>query len=475
MRISCLFSSALLFLLFYFQAAGVQAQFGTAGLVFTVSSAADSVDAAAGDGVCADANGACTLRAAVMEANVHAGTDVIVFALPAPAVIDLTLGKILITSNTAIVGPGARRLTVQRSLAAGTPNFRIFEIPDNSTITLTMRGLKISNGNAGNSNQGAALYIARGATANLTDIVMSNNTAVVGAAISNVGTLNLTRALLYSNNAGSQGGAIMNIDGLAVARITNSTITDNFAVTGGAIYNSGSLLLVNNTIFHNSATNLGSSVVNTPGGTINILNTIMAGDSTLPVTALQGAFNSLGNNIVSDARTSTGFTNGTNNDQVANNNLIDPALGSLADNGGQTDTRIPLPGSSAINTGNSCVKTATCSISGNPTLRLTSDQRTNFNRNVGGAVDIGAFETGAAPATGTTSFSGALSHPVTGYYAHSVLIMSSAFSGDKKYLVARPFPIYAFQGLVIGDVYVLEIRSKRPGFFPPTVIALDNF
>ncbi len=44
---------------------------------FTVDSTVDSVDALPGDGVCADATGACTLRAAVMETNSLPGADVV--------------------------------------------------------------------------------------------------------------------------------------------------------------------------------------------------------------------------------------------------------------------------------------------------------------------------------------------------------------------------------------------------------------
>lgn len=44
------------------------------GATFVVRSTADTVDATPGDGVCADAAGACTLRAAIVEANQH-GND----------------------------------------------------------------------------------------------------------------------------------------------------------------------------------------------------------------------------------------------------------------------------------------------------------------------------------------------------------------------------------------------------------------
>src|SRR5512139_933240 len=44
---------------------------------FPVDSTADDVDAAPGDGLCATAGGACTLRAAIQEANAKAGDDTI--------------------------------------------------------------------------------------------------------------------------------------------------------------------------------------------------------------------------------------------------------------------------------------------------------------------------------------------------------------------------------------------------------------
>ena len=48
---------------------------GQVGARFQVDATHDAVDASPGDGVCADATGACTLRAAVMEANAVVGLD----------------------------------------------------------------------------------------------------------------------------------------------------------------------------------------------------------------------------------------------------------------------------------------------------------------------------------------------------------------------------------------------------------------
>src|ERR1051326_7209923 len=44
---------------------------------FTVNSTTDAVDVNPGDGTCATAGSVCTLRAAIQEANAHAGDDTI--------------------------------------------------------------------------------------------------------------------------------------------------------------------------------------------------------------------------------------------------------------------------------------------------------------------------------------------------------------------------------------------------------------
>ena len=110
-----------LFLILFSTALKIDAQTG-AGVLFTVNSTADTVDATPGDGLCADPEGHCTLRAAVQESNSNpANLDVIIFDLPNPSVIDLTAGELAIAGPTQIVGPGARRLTVERKSAVINP------------------------------------------------------------------------------------------------------------------------------------------------------------------------------------------------------------------------------------------------------------------------------------------------------------------------------------------------------------------
>src|SRR5262245_61520926 len=68
-------------------------------------------------------SGAGSLRQAIATA---AGGDTIVFSVT--GAITLTNGELLINKSLAILGPGAGLLSVERSTAAGTPDFRIFNV-----------------------------------------------------------------------------------------------------------------------------------------------------------------------------------------------------------------------------------------------------------------------------------------------------------------------------------------------------------
>lgn len=468
--------SPIIFLLFCFFTSGadvVSAQVNV-GRLFTVTHSGDSADAAVGDGVCADADGRCTLRAAVHESNGNnAERDVIIFSLAYPAVIDLTLGELTITgNNTSIIGPGARRLFVQRFTGGGVP-FRIFHVP-NAGTNVVIRGLTISDGIAGVFISGGGIRIGPGASVLLADASLRNHSGGSGGAILNEGSMTISRVLMASNAANLNGGAIATTPN-STTFISNSTITANSATNGGAIYAEGLLLSANNTITHNSATMNASAIFSGPNANVRLLNTIAGTDVSLPVTSLSGTFTSLGNNIITDARTSTGFTNGVNNDQVSDNNAIDPLLGPLADNGGQTDTRALLAGSPAINNGNSCVYSGTCSITFWPNLRLSSDQRRRPRQGLGGAVDVGALESGGTFSSGSASLFGRIPGfaPLAMYY-NSQAILINVVTGERRYLIINAGGALHFSNFNPDEVYVIEFRSKREAArLAPSVVAFE--
>ncbi|MGZ6070666.1 MAG: hypothetical protein ACXWK8_05580, partial [Myxococcaceae bacterium] len=79
-----------------------------------MDSTADAVDAAPGDGTCRTAAGTCTLRAALQEANAHAGPDSVLLpagtytlTISGPAEDAAATGDLDITDDLLLVGAGA--------------------------------------------------------------------------------------------------------------------------------------------------------------------------------------------------------------------------------------------------------------------------------------------------------------------------------------------------------------------------------
>lgn len=440
-----------------FAATNINAQTpGDYGLL-TVNDSGDSHDVAPGDRICLDPAGKCTLRAAIEETNALPNGFFINFTLPSGSVIDLTLGELKITQKVNIIGPGSEKLTVQRSSTAGTPQFRIFHVnlADLSSlpVPVIIRGLTIKNGET--ASDGGGVFIFYQNVVQMTDVAVTNNRASSGGGIYNAGTIYMTRSLVNANiGNGSFGGGIASL-GTSLSIISNSTLTNNSGANGGAVYNSGSLLLVNNTISHNSATTAGSGVSNTSNGTVYVLNTIIGMDTAS--SSLSGAFVSKGNNLITDARSSTGFTNGVNGDQVSDNNAINPLLGDLADNGGTTLTRALLAGSPAIDRGNNCVISINCGEPFPTIFQLMSDQRKGFYRSTGNTADVGAYESGS---TFSAAKFGLIGSAFGTRFGGAFIVLTRADDGAKFYTSMNQFSNYRFDNLDRA-FYIFEIKSKR--------------
>ncbi len=385
------FLSLLLCLISIFAISVDMAQGQSGGRVITVNDIGDSIDAAAGDGVCADAAGKCTLRAAIEEANASPATDAIVFDVPVPAVITLDLGELKVTSPLGIFGRGARRLTIQRN---PTPNFSAFRVFNLSAYTL-MRGVTISNGLSYTTGGGILVQT----NANFFDVGITGNTARAGGGIAIQGSMEvyaiLERCLINDNVAYEQGGGMYVAPG-SYPRVRSVTLTNNSAMTGGAIVNYSSMFMISSTLARNTASGAGpSSILNGPGGLVSIINTVIGPDT--GDSSVSGYFFSDGSNLVTNTTGSTGWIG---SDITSTNNGIDPLLSDLADNGGQTDTLALMSGSPAIDSGDPCV------ISGCPHLDYefaALDQR-KYPRH-GQRPDIGAYEYDSAPDLGVSTSS----------------------------------------------------------------------
>ena len=135
-------------------------------------------------------------------------------------------------------------------------------------------------------------------------------------------------------------------------------------------------------------------------GTATLDNTIVelntnGTSSTAPTDDVAGTVSSASAFNLIGTGGSGALVNGTDGNQVG---VANPGLGTLADNGGPTQTIALLAGSPAINAGSNAL-----AVDPSTGLPLATDQRgPGFPRIVGGTVDIGAYEVQGTVVVGTS-------------------------------------------------------------------------
>jgi CSLREA domain-containing protein len=215
---------------------------------FVVNTTNDTVDATPGDGICADAASACSLRAAIGEANALAGDDII--TLPAGTYTQSLVaanednnagGDWDIRSNITINGAGAATTIIQAAATAGTATERVMENVLTTNVTVingvTLRhGFK--TGAAGNTTRGGG--IRNVGTLTMNDCVVTMNTAPGSGGIRNERAITLNNVTV-SNNACSStgttcfgGGMYNTLAALSTVTINNSQFTNNTSTATGA-------------------------------------------------------------------------------------------------------------------------------------------------------------------------------------------------------------------------------------------------
>ncbi|MFL6285636.1 MAG: Calx-beta domain-containing protein [Pyrinomonadaceae bacterium] len=213
---------------------------------FTVNSLADTPDALTSDGICADAGGACTLRAAIQQANADPSGDVIGFSVN--GTINLTSALPDLSKSITISGPGAAQLTVRRNSAEP---YRIFVV--SPAVNVSISGLTVSNGQAPpatvtDAPGGGGIYNAGGLT--LSDVIVSNNSVPSspwpvpftpfvmqgGGGIQNDGVLTMTDCDITGNSTGSGVNGNSNVSG----------------GNGGGIFNTGTLAMTGSSVTFNA-------------------------------------------------------------------------------------------------------------------------------------------------------------------------------------------------------------------------------
>ncbi len=252
----------------------------------------DSIDSLPGDGFCANASGACSLRAAIMESNSLNGADLIVVP---PGTYQITLattnenqsidGDLDILDSVTIVGQNR-----DTTIIDGNGIDRVFHIKDpdeKGTIDVTIRGLTITGGQpktfvsngGGINNEGGYLIVS--------NVIIEGNSASSGGGINNnntasnaiFGTFILSDSIVRNNEATLfNGGGIQNLNG--EMSLVNSVVSGNRAPTdqssdggpfilstggrGGGIYNAANLSLTYVTVSDNIGSG-GGGIANFPG------------------------------------------------------------------------------------------------------------------------------------------------------------------------------------------------------------------
>ncbi len=344
-------------------------------------------------------DGPGSLRQALVAANMNQAPDSnhIAFSPSAIGTINLLTALPDLNATIFIHGPRANLLTVARSSAVGTPEFRIFTINGGRTVSiggLTIRNGLVPNGGGGIYNEG---------TADIQGCDIEGNTSNSGGGgIANIGTMTINASTVANNvsfNFGniSGGGGIFNFGDL---RITNSTISGNridpnghgFGY-GGGIFNDGSgpLVLTNSTVTGNTATHAGNDFsFDQPGGggiyqrlfpdqTVTITNSIVAGNTCPNAPDISGPIVSGDYNLIGN--TSSAAITGVSSHNLTN---VEARLAPLANNGGPTPTHALLHNSPAIDNGND---------QNAPMFDQRGLQRIADSNNDGSEIiDIGAFE-----------------------------------------------------------------------------------
>ncbi|GAB3559783.1 putative Ig domain-containing protein [Spirosoma fluminis] len=340
------------FYLLFLVVLGLSGPLAKAQTTFTVTNTADA--------------GAGSLRQALLD--VMASSSPAPFTITASVSGTINLASVLpdITQDIAFMGPGASNLTVRR---ASGGDYRIFNIPNNNTVSFT--GFTIADGNA---NTGGG--IASRGPLSLSNCILRNNTASVGGGVYGGAATSLTNCLLVGNSAGNAGGGVGAETNL---NLTNCTFSSNSAGQGGGVYmDAGTGLFVNATFSENKS-NSGGGVNIWQNATPTFINCLIAGNTNAEGTAPNDVFQSgsvspsSSYNVIGAVVNNTqNLRNGVNNNQVG----VTALLGGLGNYGGGLPTYALLPGSPAINAGTA---------SGAPTTDARGLGRV-------GVPDVGAFE-----------------------------------------------------------------------------------
>jgi len=332
------------------------------------------------------ADGACTLREAIANANADtdtsgndcaagSGADTIVFA----GSYTITLNSALPVISTTVTIDGA-----SQSIAVdGDSSYRVFEVTASGNLTVTK--LTIAKGHA---EDGGGIYNA-GVLAVANSAFYSNTATGSGGGIFNASGATLTSvdSSAFSGNSAALGGGICNFYG-AITTIANSTFSGNGAFQGGGIFNFSTITSLANSTFTGNTASVGGGMYN-GFGTTQVYNSILwnnqdsSGTGTITATVfITNSTITLTHSLVQGTGGSGSWITDTKYVNGGGNLDTDPFFTTpISPTNAPTTTgnlRL-LYGSPAIDVGDNQYITVATDLDGNPRI-------------VNGIVDMGAYE-----------------------------------------------------------------------------------
>ena len=307
--------------------------------------------------------GTGSLRAALTDASNIAGPDGIGFA-PGLAGQTITLASEIIVTDTEGVTVDAT--SVGGLTISGNNATRLFHVSAAGVLNLTRLILTQGNGDgAADDGYGGAVLMTAGTDVTATDCMFTANAATYGGAIlnhdpsgSNGGTLTLRRCALTGNTATSQGGAVYSYtptNGGAIRTLfDHCTLSGNTATEdeGGGLLNfNGTTILVHCTVTANTAQAGKGSGIASYGDAFTetiVEKSIVAGNTNSDVDYVRASsnnsFTSAGSNVIGTGNATGDFSSTS----IGDVHGVQPVLAALANNGGPTQTHALQSGSPAL-------------------------------------------------------------------------------------------------------------------------------
>ena len=291
-----------------------------AAVSLVVNTSADEVDATPGDGTCATAAGACSLRAALQEVNATADGGTVTFAFTEYTNLTFTTALPAVVRPLTLDGPDAVTLVLGRQLAAPAADGRVLTLNPGAGALVTLRDLRIGGGNvlgwgggvlattgslrlvnvtlvgSQASESGGGLYFTGAGALELVGCYVESNLAsgaqmatstATGGGLhfdgSAGGALLVRESAFVANRAARSGGGLY-VGGAATAELRNVTFTQNsagpnVASWGGAIAgDTAALSLRHVTVTGNGAGTAGGLGLRF-GASATLVNSVVAGNN----------------------------------------------------------------------------------------------------------------------------------------------------------------------------------------------------